>query len=74
MESSNRIEGVVVEPARLRPLVLGNASPRNRSEEEIQGIGVLDLIHTGAGDLLITPDLLQRLHSTIQEGAGDAGQ
>ena len=75
VESSNRIEGVVVEPARLRPLVLGNASPRNRSEEEIQGYRrALNLIHTGAGDLLITPDLLQRLHSTIQEGAGDAGQ
>ena len=75
VESSNRIEGVVVEPARLRPLVLDNASPRNRSEEEIQGYRrALDLIHTGAGDLPITPDLLQRLHSTIQEGAGDAGQ
>jgi Fic family protein len=75
VESSNRIEGVVVEPARLRPLVLGNATPHNRSEEEIQGYRrALDLIHMGARDLLITPDLLQRLHHTIQEGAGDAGQ
>ena len=75
VESSNRIEGVVVEPARLRPLVLGNALPRNRSEEEIQGYRhAFDLIHAGAGDFPITPDLLQRLHRTIQEGAGDAGQ
>jgi HEPN domain-containing protein len=75
VESSNRIEGIVVEPARLRPLVLGNAPPRNRSEEEIQGYRrALDLMHTGARDLLITPDLLQRLHRTIQEGTGDAGQ
>jgi hypothetical protein len=37
VESSNRIEGVVVEPARLRPLVLGKASPRNRSDGECDG-------------------------------------
>lgn len=37
VESSNRIEGVTVTPARLRPLVFGNAPPQDRSEEEIQG-------------------------------------
>ena len=31
-ESSNRIEGVTVERERLRPLILGNARPRDRSE------------------------------------------
>ncbi|MDP2267544.1 MAG: cell filamentation protein Fic, partial [Deltaproteobacteria bacterium] len=36
-ESSNRIEGVTVEKTRLRPLVLGNTRPRDRSEEEIIG-------------------------------------
>lgn len=36
-ESSNRIEGVTVERQRLRPLVLGDARPRDRSEEEIVG-------------------------------------
>jgi hypothetical protein len=36
-ESSNRIEGVTVERARLRPLVLGKGRPRYRSEEEIVG-------------------------------------
>ena len=35
-ESSNRIEGVTVAPARLYPLVLGQAKPRDRSEQEIQ--------------------------------------
>src|SRR5438128_711222 len=75
VESSNRIEGVTVEPTRLQPLVLGNARPHNRSEEEIQGYRrALDLIHAEANDLPITPDLLQRLHRTIQEGTGDAGQ
>jgi Fic family protein len=75
VESSNRIEGVTVAPERLRPLVLGNDRPRDRSEEEIQGYRrALELIHAEAKSLAITPELLQRLHATIQEGSGDAGQ
>jgi len=75
VESSNRIEGVTVAPDRLVPLVLENAAPRDRSEEEIRGYRrALDLIHTSSPDLAVTPDLLQRLHHLIQEGSGDAGQ
>jgi hypothetical protein len=75
VESSNRIEGVTVEPARLRPLVLGDDRPRDRSEEEIRGYRrVLDLIHNRSGELEITPTLLQRFHGILEEGAGDAGQ
>jgi Fic family protein len=75
VESSNRIEGVTVDPARLRPLVLGDARPRDRPEEEILGYRrALNLIHTTAHDLSVRPDLLQRLHRMIQEGSGDAGQ
>ena len=75
VESSNRIEGVTVAPDRLEPLVLGDARPRDRSEEEIRGYRrALDLIHAGADELAITPLLLQRLHRLLQEGAGDAGQ
>jgi Fic family protein len=75
VESSNRIEGVTVAPARLEPLVLGDAPPRDRSEEEIRGYRrALDLIHGEARGLAIDPPLLQRLHALIQEGAGDAGQ
>lgn len=75
VESSNRIEGVTVAPDRLRPLVLGNTRPRDRSEEEIQGYrNALKRIHTGADELTIVPDTLRDLHRTIQEGGGDAGQ
>ncbi len=75
VESSNRIEGITVAPARLRPLVLENAAPKDRSEEEIRGYRrALDLIHTRARDLEISPLLLQRLHALVQEGSGDAGQ
>src|SRR5215210_2370756 len=56
VESSNRIEGVTVAPDRLRPLVLENARPRDRSEEEVQGYRrALELIHSQAPDLAITP-------------------
>jgi Fic family protein len=75
VESSNRIEGVTVPPDRLRPLVLGNTRPRDRSEEEIQGYrNALQRIHTGSAALPVTPKTLRFLHRTIQEGAGDAGQ
>ncbi len=74
VESSNRIEGVTVASNRLRPLVVGNARPRDRSEEEIQGYRrALSLIHTDAAGLPITPETLLRLHRTAQQGAGDAG-
>jgi len=73
-ESSNRIEGVTVKPDRLKPLVLGNVRPKNRSEEEVQGYRkALNLIHTNHAELSITPELLKKFHFIIQEGSGDAG-
>jgi Fic family protein len=75
VESSNRIEGVTVAANRLRPLVLGHARPKDRSEQEIAGYrSALNLIHTKAENLPITPDLMRRLHQLCQEGSGDAGQ
>ncbi len=75
VESSNRIEGVTVAPDRLRPLVLGNARPKDRSEQDIAGYRrALNLIHAESKGLPITPDLLRRLHQLCQEGSGDAGQ
>lgn len=75
VESSNRIEGVTVEPDRLRPLVLGGTRPKDRSEEEIHGYrNALQRIHERIGSLPTTPETLRWLHKTIQEGAGDAGE
>jgi len=75
-ESSNRIEGVTVERSRLRPLVLGNARPRNRSEDEIVGYRLaLNWIHKEHRKILITPETCLRLHAMAQGGAGgDPGQ
>src|ERR1039457_6614242 len=70
VESSNRIEGVTVAPERLVPLIVGNAKPRDRSEEEIRGYRrALSFIHTDAQKLEVTPDFLKRLHQTTHEGA-----
>jgi Fic family protein len=75
-ESSNRIEGVTVERERLRPLVLGHARPRDRSEEEIVGYRrALSWIHANHQKITIDPETLKRLHALAQGGtSGDAGQ
>lgn len=75
-EASNRIEGVTVAPDRLRPLVIGKARPRDRSEEELSGYrAALEWIFTRKQRLPITPDVLLRLHRLAQGGSpGDAGQ
>lgn len=75
-ESSNRIEGVTVEANRLRPLVLGDARPRDRSEQEIVGYRkALSWVHTHHEKIPIEPATLQRLHGLAQAGTvGDAGE
>jgi Fic family protein len=74
-ESSNRIEGVTVDRDRLRPLILGNARPRDRSEEEVMGYRrALNEIHAKAARVPVSPDSLKHLHGLCQHGSGDAGQ
>ena len=75
VESSNRIEGVTVGGDRLHALVLGGATPSDRSEQEVQGYRrALNEIHTGAATLGVTPDTLRHLHARCQSAGGDAGQ
>jgi len=48
--SSNRLEGVVVAAHRLKSLVLRNATPHSRSEQEVVGYrDALSLIHESGG-------------------------
>jgi Fic family protein len=75
VESSNRIEGIEVEHQRLEPLILGEAKPRNRPEEEIMGYRhALELIHLKYKELEINSKTIMQLHHLAQEGAGDAGK
>lgn len=73
-ESSNRIEGVTIERKRLKPLIIGRSTPRDRSEEEVAGYRkALDLIHTKYKSLRITSETIKELHRLCRGEAGDAG-
>ena len=76
VESSNRIEGVTVSPERLRPLLLEQSRPRDRSEEELARYReALDWIFGRPVDADLSPNTLLRLHNLAQGGfSGDAGQ
>lgn len=74
-ESSNRIEGVTVDKARLKPLIIGKVKPRDRSEEEVAGYRkALDLIHTKNKSLRITPQTIKELHHLCRGEAGDVSK
>jgi Fic family protein len=76
VESSNRIEGVTIPADRLRPVVLGKAKPRDRSEEELAGYRqALDWIFSRKRQVSVMPAVFQRLHALAQGGSsGDAGE
>ena len=62
-ESSNRIEGVVASPERVRQIVGKGAAPANRSEAEIAGYrDVLGQIHTSHQYIPLTPNVILQLH------------
>src|SRR5438552_6537373 len=64
-ESSNRIEGVVAPPQRIRDLVAKRTEPANRSEQEIAGYrDVLNTIHTNFAGMQLTSNLVLQLHPT----------
>lgn len=65
-ESSNRIEGVVAPPQRIRDLVANRTQPANRSEQEIAGYrDVLNTIHTNFADMPLTSNLVLQLHRDL---------
>ena len=65
-ESSNRIEGVVAPPQRIRDLVAKRTQPANRSEQEIAGYrDVLSTIHTNFADVQLAPNLVLQLHRDL---------
>ena len=74
-ESSNRIEGVTVDHARLKPLIIGHSKPRDRSEEEVAGYRkALELIHIKHKSLRITPETIKELHRLCRGESWDAGK
>lgn len=66
VEASNRIEGIVAPPARIRRLVGKRTEPRSRSEQEIAGYrDVLDTIHASWGDIPLTSGTVLQLHRDL---------
>src|SRR5437667_3004467 len=65
-ESSNRIEGVVAPPQRIRDLVAKRTEPANRSEQEIAGYrDVLNTVHTNFAGMQLTSNLVLQLHRDL---------
>jgi Fic family protein len=65
-ESSNRLEGVIAAPGRLRDVVLRDAAPADRSEQEIAGYrDALALIHGSADHMAFSVNVIQQLHGTL---------
>lgn len=74
-EASNRIEGIVIPPHRLKAL-MEQAEPQTRPESEIAGYrDVLARIHTGQIGLPLTPDSIRALHAGLYAYVpGEGGQ
>ena len=73
--SSSRIEGVTVEPSRVRD-VLVSPKPlfRDRDEEEVRGYcDALTWIHQDAGHISISNETIQRLHAMTRGQIWDSG-
>jgi len=73
--SSNRIEGVTVEQARVKAVVLGKSLLRDRDEQEIRGYrDALKLIHEQGAKLPVSEKTILRLHRLSRANIGDAGK
>jgi Fic family protein len=73
--SSNRIEGVTVEPGRVRELILGQPLLRDRDEEEVRGYrDALTLIHENPTVLPVSDATIQKLHALTRGEIWDAGK
>lgn len=73
--SSNRIEGVTVDQARVQAVLFGKSQLRDRNEEEVRGYrNALKLIHEGYATERISIPTIQELHRLTRAGIGDAGE
>ena len=73
--SSNRIEGVTIEYARVHPVVIGKGRLRNRDEEEVRGYrDALGRIHDRHATLSVSEKTIRSLHRVSRANIGDAGR
>lgn len=73
-ESSNRLEGVIVPKNRLKSLVIKNATPKSRSEQEVAGYrDALALIHESAEHMPFSEGVVRQLHTMLYRYMPQAG-
>lgn len=74
-ESSNRLEGIVVETKRLTSIVQKKIQPQTRSEAEVAGYrDVLATIHSSAAYMQLKPGVILQLHRDLMKYAGSGGR
>jgi Fic family protein len=75
-ESSNRIEGIEAPRIQVEKIVLHQAAPRNRSEQEIAGYrDALAMIHDSPSGMPLGANLVLQLHQTVfRYLPGDGGR
>ncbi len=67
-ESSNRIEGIVTAPQRLRQLMRRQILPSSRSEQEIAGYrDVLNTIHASYPHIPFSVNLVRQMHRDLMQ-------
>ena len=73
--SSNRIEGVEADQARVATVVFGKGQLRDRNEEEIRGYrNALELIHERGAGLPVSEQTIRQLHRLVRGEIWDAGK
>ncbi|MBM4046368.1 MAG: Fic family protein [Planctomycetes bacterium] len=73
--SSNRIEGVTVEPSRVGTIVFGRPLLRDRNEEEVRGYReALRLVHEQGDKLPVSEETILKLHRLARGEIWDAGK
>lgn len=74
IESSNRLEGIIVEHSRIEKISLKRSDPRSRSEQEVTGYrDALDMIHLSHEELELSLDLIKELHRMIYSYTPEEG-
>jgi len=73
--SSNRIEGVEVDRARIRPVIMGKGAVKDRNEEEVRGYkNALNLIFASPEKFIVNKKNILYLHKMIRGDIWDAGK
>jgi Fic family protein len=73
--SSNRIEGVTIDPGRIKAVMFGKSRLRDRSEEEVRGYrDALKWIHEESSKIPVSEKTILKLHELTRGQIWDAGK